>query len=167
MNNSIDLEFHPYHGEGIAPSFKYELKHQDIIDFFNKDAKKCVEELISKSFTISVGKEIVGYIAISFKSIEKKALTRRKQTGKYDRPALVIGQLIFDSRYQNRGFGTRTILWVISIVKIVQKFLPLRLLFVDAIDQQARSYYEKRVFESLKGNKDSLVLDLLPILKST
>lgn len=35
----------------------------------------------------------------------------------------------------------------------------------NSIDQQARSYYEKRGFESLKGNKDSLVLDLLPILK--
>lgn len=166
MNNLPDLEFHPYYGEGITPDFQYDKNHQDIIDFFNNDAQKCVEELISKAFTISVEKKIIGYIAISFKSIGKNILTRRKQTGKFDRPALVIGQLIFDSRYQKRGFGKRTILWVISIVKMVQKFLPLRLLFVDAIDEEAKSFYLGRGFELLKGNDESLVLDLLPILKT-
>jgi|GEM_PF-1494335 len=165
MENTVDLEFRPYHGEGVHPNFQYEKKYQPIMDFFNKDAKKCIKQLISKAFIISVNDEIVGYIAISFKSIEKRNLKGNKQSGKFDRPALVIGQLIFDSRHQHKGYGSGTIKWVISLVRIVQQFLPLRLLFVDAIDEQAASFYKSRGFEPMQDDPDSLVLDLLPILE--
>lgn len=167
MNHSTDLEFRPYFGEGVRPDFQYKEEHQAIIDFFNKDAKKCIKQLISKAFTISANGEIVGYIAISFKSIEKKELDETKRAAKFARPALVIGQLIFDSRHQGKHYGTRTIKWVIALIRSVQKFFPLRLLFVDAIDEVAVSFYKKQKFKPLKGDPDSLVLDLLPILKTT
>lgn len=166
MDNSNYLKFYPYHGEGVTPSFQYEKKHQSIIDFFNKDARDCVEELISKAFTIKNGEEIVGYIAISFKGMDRKRFTRRKQGGKYARPALTIGQLIFDSRYQGKGYGTKTLWWVIYLVKLVKNILPIRILSVDAIDVEAMQFYRKRGFESLKDDPGSLILDLLPILKA-
>jgi len=159
------LEFHPYKGGGVPVDFEYEPKHQGLVDFFNNDALKCEKQIISKVFEIVCGDQLVGFIALSLKSIDKKSLSNRKSQGPFARPALVIGQLIFDKRYQSRGYGKRTIAWTILLVRLFKKFLPLRLLCVDAIDEEAAEYYRKRGFESLKDQPDTLVLDLLPILR--
>lgn len=166
MNKDYNLEFHPYKGEKIPNGFKYSKEYQSIIDFFNKDAEDCIKNLISKVFVIKFKEKTVGFVAISLKSIERKELTRKKQRGKYNRPALVIGQLIIDESCQGKGFGTETITWVISIIKLVQKFFPCRLLFVDAINDKAANFYKQKGFKAIKSDPYTLVLDLLPILQN-
>ncbi len=85
--------------------------------------------------------------------------------GKFDRPAVVIGQLIIDANVQQKVFGKATIEWVIFLIKYIQKFFPIRLLVVDAINEKAAGYYKHLGFQPLKGDPYTLVLDLLPILR--
>ncbi len=165
MLGAYKLEFHPYYGEGVSKDFVYIPKYKQIIDFFDQDAQKCIDQLVSKAFVIKYKGKIVGYTALSLKSIAKPSLTRRKQAGLFDRPAVVIGQLIIDAEIQKKGFGKATIEWVIFLIKFVQKFFPVRLLVVDALDEEAARYYQHLGFQSLKKDPLTLVLDLLPILR--
>ena len=160
------LFFVPYCGGSVPNGFVYSSEHEPLIRFFNRSAKKNVDELISKIFIIKNDEcDFVGYIAISLKSLKKDALSTGKTQGLFDRPAIVIGQLIIDERFRKCGFGSTSIKFVISIVRLLKKYLPCRLLFVEAIDDNAKSFYEKRGFLSLKDDPFTLVLDLLPILK--
>lgn len=163
------IQFRPYKiDEKIPESFQYDDQYQPLIDFFNISAKRCVKDLISKIFVMSVkGNKFVGYVAISLTSVEKKKLKAPKSRGIYDRPAILIGQLIIDKRHHGKGYGTTAIKFVVSIIRILSKYLPCRLLFVDAIDDQAIKFYKSLGFKQLVDDENTLVLDLLPILNSS
>lgn len=165
MSSSTEtIYFSPYKGEKITSNFKYSTGSQELVDFFNNSAKKCIKELISRVFIIKNNEsKIVGFMAISLKSIEKAKLSRKKTKGLYNRPAIVIGQLIIDEDSQGKGYGARAIQFVIRIAYFMRKFLPCRLLFVDAIDDNAKKFYEKHGFQAIPEDPSTLVLDLLPI----
>lgn len=165
MDSSTEtIFFSPYQGEKITSDFKYSTGSQALVDFFNNSAKKCVKELISRVFVIKNYEfKIVGFMAISLKSVEKAKLSSGKTGGLYNRPAIVIGQLIIDENSQGKGYGKKTIKFVIRIAYFLRKFLPCRLLFVDAIDDNAKEFYEKHGFQAIPEDPYTLVLDLLPI----
>lgn len=165
--NDYELQFCPYKGEKIPKDFKFSKDYEEIVEVLNKSAKQCERELISKFFILRNKKsEFVGYVAISLKSIEKKVLEKGKKTrGLFDRPAIVIGQLIIDENHQGKGYGTTAINFVIAVIKLLKVYLPCRLLVVEAINDEARRFYEKRGFKSFPNDPYTLVLDLLPILK--
>jgi len=160
-----ELEFCPYKGERIPKGFVYEAEYSEIVDFFNKSAKKCVKELVSKVFVMRFSNEVVGFVALSLKSVIRKNLSGKKSRGLFDRPALVIGQLIIDGKWQGKGFGKTTIKWAIAVARHVAKFVPCRLLFVEAIDEKAAQYYQGHGFSPIQDDPLTLVLDLYPFLQ--
>lgn len=161
------IRFYPYKGEKIPPYFEHDQDSKDMVNFLNKSAKKCVRELISKIFIIkSDESDFLGYIAISLRSIEKDKLSTEKQRALYARPAIVIGQLIIDKRYQGKGYGRAAVKFVIAIAKLLKTYLPCRLLVVDAINENAKKFYEKLGFRAIPDNPLTLVLDLLPLFKT-
>ena len=165
QKKEYNLKFSPYKGEKIPKDFKYSKDYKEIVDFLNKSAKKCVEELVSKIFIIKNKKsEFIGYVAISLKSVQKKTLKKDKSRGLFDRPAVVIGQLIIDERHQGKRYGTTAINFVIAIIKLLKTYLPCRLLIVEAINDEAKKFYENRGFKPFPDDPYTLVLDLLPIL---
>ena len=154
----------PYHGEKITELFKYSKESLPLVNFFNRSAKNCIKQLISRVFVIKNHKsQIVGFMAISLKSIEKEKLEKSKTGSMYNRPAIVIGQLIIDENFQGKGYGKKAIGFVIRIAYMLKKFLPCRLLFVEAINDEAKTFYEKQGFKGFAEDPYTLVLDLLPI----
>ncbi|MCK9186026.1 GNAT family N-acetyltransferase [Candidatus Gracilibacteria bacterium] len=169
MNDSNDFQvnFFPFKdGMKIPTTFEYEENHKDIINFFNKKASQCSKEFIAKIFVMkNTDNVFLGYIAISICSVGKKYLKTTKAKGLYERPAIKIGQLIIDKKYQNRGYGSMAIRFVMSIAIQWKAFLPCRLIVVDAIDESAKEFYKKKNFNELTTKKDTMVLDLAPILR--
>ncbi|MDP2642580.1 MAG: GNAT family N-acetyltransferase [Candidatus Peregrinibacteria bacterium] len=166
MNDS-QVNFFPFKdGMKIPEDFEYEENHKDIINFFNKKASQCSREFIAKIFVMkNTDNVFLGYIALSICSIGKQDLKTTKAKGLYERPAIKIGQLIIDKKHQNKGYGSMAIRFVTSIAMKWKAFIPCRLIVVDAIDESAKEFYKKKNFHELTAKKDTLVLDLAPILK--
>lgn len=167
MKDSNLICFHPYKGEKIPKDFEYDDDSKPLVDFFNKKAKSCTKELVSKVFVIRDQKrKFIGFIATSIKALDKGKLKKSKSRGLFDRPSIVIGQLLIDKKYQGKGYGTKAISWVILIAKTLGKFLPFRLLFVEAINDKAKEFYEKRGFKALPKDPYTLVLDLTKFMNN-
>ncbi len=162
------VQFFPYKGEKLPENFQYDQEYKPLIDFFNKKAKKCTKELVSKVFIIrDSDNNFVGFVAFSIKSITKEMLNQSKCGGLYDRPAIVIGQLMIDKRYQSKKYGRTVIKFAVSMARRMNKILPCRLLVVEAFNEKSRQYYiDKTDFEPTVGDPDFLVMDLKPILGS-
>ena len=161
-----NLDFYPYKGEKIPKDFEFDIKNKELVDFLNKKAKKCVGQLVSKVFIIrDKDKTFLGYIALTLKSIKKDDLKAPKTGGIYDRPALVIGQLIIDERCRRQGCGKIVLTFVIAVARLLRAFLPLRLLVVEALHDEAKEYYEHQGFESTPDDPYTLVFDMYHILK--
>lgn len=162
-----DLSFFPFKGEKIPKSFSFLAKNKPLVDFFNKSASSCTKNVVSKIFVIKdENNTFLGYVALALKSFKKDKLSPPKSRGVFDRPALVIGQLLIDENFRRKGFGKTVLKWVIAVSRIVSVFVPLRLLIVEALNDEAREYYEARGFKGLPDDPYVLVLDLKPILNS-
>lgn len=142
-------------------------ENKPLVDFFNKSAFRCVKNIVSKIFIIrDENNAFLGYVALTLKSVKKDKLSPPKSAGLFERPALVIGQLLIDENYRRMGIGKTVLKWVIAVVRIMSAYIPLRLLIVEALHENARKYYESRGFKGLPGDPKTLVLDLKPILSS-
>lgn len=163
---SCNLFFFPYGGQKLPKDFRCLPKNEPLVDFFNKSAGKCVENIVSKIFIIKNEDGIfLGYVALALKNITRNLLNPPKSDGIFDRPALVIGQLLIDENFRRQGCGKAVLKWVIAVVRVVGKFIPLRLLVVEALHGEAKRYYEDRGFKPLPDDSYTLVLDLLKILE--
>ena len=168
MNDrTVSLNFYPYQGEKIPPGFSYKAENKPLVDFFNNSAKKCQKQLVSKVFVIrDKDSRFIGYVAFGIKSILRKHLKSPKSSGLFERPALVIGQLLIDENYQTRGCGKIVLKFVISIVLLLKAYIPLRLLIVEALHDSSKKYFENVwKFEQLPEDSYTLVFDLWQILK--
>ncbi|MFA4890993.1 MAG: GNAT family N-acetyltransferase [Candidatus Gracilibacteria bacterium] len=125
-----------------------------------------MKNIVSKIFIIKNEEgAFLGYVALALKNITRNALNPPKSDGIFDRPALVIGQLLIGENFRRQGCGKAVLKWVIAIVRVVGNFVPLRLLVVEALHDDAKKYYEDRGFKPLPGDPYTLVLDLLKILE--
>jgi len=161
---ACNLFFFPYKGQKLPESFKCLPINIPLVDFFNKSARKCVKNIVSKIFIIRNEENVfVGYVTLALKNIKRTVLSTSKAEGIFDRPALVIGQLLIDENFRRQGCGKAVLKWVIAVVRAVGKFIPLRLLVVEALHDDAKRYYEERGFKPLCDEPYTLVLDLLKI----
>lgn len=165
---SCNLLFFPYKGQKLPKDFKCSPKNKPLVDFFNKSASKCVKNIVSKIFIIRNEDGVfLGYVALALKNITRDVLNPPKSDGIFDRPALVIGQLLIDENFRRQGCGKTVLKWVTAVVRVVGKFIPLRLLVVEALHDDAKKYYEDRGFKSLPDDPYTLVIDLLKILEKS
>ncbi len=165
--NYQSLDFYPYRGEKIPRSFVYLKENQPLVDFLNKNAKKCQRQLVSKIFIIrDKEKKFIGYVALGIKSVIKKNLKDSKRSGLFDRPAIVIGQLLIDEQCRRKGCGKLVLKFVVAIVLLLKAYLPLRLLVVEALNDNSKRYFKDQwKFEALPDDPYTLVFDLWHLLK--
>ncbi|MFA5820805.1 MAG: hypothetical protein WC873_01740 [Candidatus Gracilibacteria bacterium] len=161
------LDFYPYREEKIPEGFVYSSANKPLVDFFNHSAKKCNQQLVSKIFVIkNEEKMMIGYVALGLKAMRRKNLKSSKSRGLYDRPAIVIGQLLIDERYRSKGCGKIVLKFVVAVVRLLKAYLPLRLLVVEALHDESKKYFqEKWNFEPTPDDPYTLVFDLWQILK--
>ena len=163
---SCNLFFFPYKGQRLPEGFKCSPMNVPLVDFFDKSARKCAKNIVSKIFIIKNEEgAFIGYVALALKNIKRSVLNLPKSSGIFDRPALVIGQLLIDENFRRQGCGKAVLRWVIAVVRTVGEFIPLRLLVVEALHDEAKKYYEERGFKPLRDEPYTLVLDLLKILE--
>lgn len=167
------------HSDVIKSLKSYE---PELIDFLIEDALNQQNRKISVTYLWFLRKsnDLVAYITVSPDCVKLKNIDpslsqkfRDKGINYKSLPALKIGRLCVDDRFQKRGIGTLIIQFAISTAIKLSNQVGCRFLYLDAKRNEESSkdaihFYKKIGFELYKerdSRETPLYLDLLPFIE--
>ncbi len=133
--------------------------------YLKKQSKQDVKRRISRVFiatTPDSPNTIVGYYTLSTLSIELNDLPKDvvRKLPKHPVPAALIGRLAVSEKAQGAGIGKMLLMDAIKRTLGVSNEIAIYAMVVDAIDDQAKSFYQQYGFSSLNSKGRRLYLPL-------
>jgi len=162
MTDEIEvLRIEPITKEHIRKTFT--CKKSSLADYLHRHARQNDKNNISKTF-VAVGGEntVQGYYSLSSTSIEFEELPEdiTKNTPKYPIPAGLITKLAVDKNCEGQGLGSRLLIDALQRILITSEQLAIKVILVDAIDEEAKGYYLRFGFIELPGHTLKLFLPI-------
>lgn len=110
---------------------------------------------------INHDRSVVGYFAVAPHLLNRGDAMRRLARGAPDQiPAILLAKLALDRSVQGRGLGSELLIHALGVIIHAARQAGGRVLLVDAIDDEARAFYEHHDFARLPGNTRRLVMKL-------
>jgi len=100
--------------------------------------------------------EIAGYVALSAAQIEREYLPKAARRNQPDPlPAILLGQLAIDLRYQGRGCA-RSLMWFALTTAVrLSKDIGCFGVVTHPIDDSVRAFYTRYGFESCRSTRSA------------
>jgi predicted GNAT family N-acyltransferase len=140
----------------------FESDDEDLNNFLLNDAKDYLNSLLSVTYVIQSGTDVLAYYCLSndrlSQQVEEKSvwnkinrlIANKKRRKSY--PAVKIGRLAVSKKFANMGIGTAIIKTIIELyVNSSLQHAGCRFITVDAY-KEALSFYEKNKFKYLTEN---------------
>lgn len=99
--------------------------------------------------------KVMGYYTLSGSCFEKASLpsnTLRRKIPYANVPSLTLGRLAIHKSLQGQEWGTTLVTHAMSVVYRASQAVGIHGLFVDALNEGAKQFYEKMGFITLTGN---------------
>jgi GNAT superfamily N-acetyltransferase len=141
----------------------FDCGHASLNQYFRHYALKNDQLSIGKTFVaITENEEIAGYITISSAQILCELLPEelQKKLPKYPVPAFRIGRLAVDSTFQGHGCGRWLLTQALKKALDISSSIGIFAIIVDAIDDNAKSFYLKYGFITFPAQPLTLFLPL-------
>ena len=138
----------------------------DALDhYIHKQAGQDIRRRISRIFVAVLTdnpKKVMGYYTLSSLSISLKHLPQKlaRKLPKHPVPAALIGRLAVTHNAQGCGIGKMLIVDAIKRTLSVSDQIAIYAMVVDAIDDNAKGFYEQFGFMRLNDNSSRLFLPL-------
>lgn len=118
--------------------------------FLKRFAREAQKRHGSRTYVVLEDDIVIAYYTLVFGGIEWNEAPEyvRKGLGKYPIPIMMIARLAVDKRAAGRGLGTSLLLDAIRRTLAASEIAGLRALVVDAKDDTAKRFYEKRGFRA-------------------
>jgi GNAT superfamily N-acetyltransferase len=134
-------------------------------DYFHKHAYKNDQASISKCTVVLRDNDLVGYLCWNNAAVVKTGLDPADARGLpgYPMPAILISRLAVDVRFQRRGIAAEMLRWIFErCLDIADNPVApaFRFVFVDAIDGNAKQFYQKYGFKPFIDKPMSLYISL-------
>lgn len=131
---------------------QFECGKAPLTDWLKKHALQSQLSGHTKTLVITDSKNVVvGYYAYSVVSVEHEETTParvKKGLARYSIPVFLIARLAVDVNHQGKKLGGRLLRHALKrAAKAAEKDVPIRAIVVDAIDQDAKSFYLSFDFE--------------------
>jgi GNAT superfamily N-acetyltransferase len=174
MINSSNLEILKLTEDLMKLTNDFDCGDQDLNEFVKEDALTYVNGKISVTYILSNKDNAIGFFCLSNDSIEikGKAKTTLIKAGKRQKtyPALKIGRLGIDKRYQGKGFGSFIIKHTLGLALTHSEKIGCRYVTVDAYNRDIPlSFYSRNGFQKLTKDNGKenvpMYLDLLQYVK--
>ena len=106
--------------------------------------------------------QVLGYYAVSNHQVSYEALPDEQSKGlpTIDVPVILLGRLAVDRSVQGRGLGSFLLVDALRRAAYISQHIGVRALEVHAIDEDARRFYLKYGFVSLRDDKQHLFLPM-------
>lgn len=120
----------------------------------------------ARTYVVLDAKRIVAYYTIVFGGIDWQDAPEhvRKGLGKYPIPIMMLGRLGVDKGYAGKGLGNSLLLDALHRALAASEIAGLRAVVVDAKDDAAKRFYEKRGFRAWPADANRLFVTI-PELK--
>lgn len=145
---------------------EFDCGNEALNQFLMKRAKTEAAQRLSKTRVAINDKEVViGFYSIAPSVIAKSSLANPEGRGVpyAEVPAIRIGRLAVDKRYQKSGFGRAILKDALQICLNLSNEFGGRVVVVDAKNQQAASFYSRYGFKPIKQNPLILVIKISTI----
>jgi ribosomal protein S18 acetylase RimI-like enzyme len=133
--------------------------------YLKKQAKQDIKRHISRVFVASKPdnpKTVIGYYTLSTLSIELNQLPEKlaRKLPRHPVPAALIGRLAVSNAAQGQGVGKMLLADAIKRTLAVSDQIAIYAMVVDAINDNARGFYEQFGFTRLSDDSPRLFLPL-------
>lgn len=148
------MQVHPLTGSHDRQAF--DCGRHELNDWLRQVARQHQDKGISKTFVATreeAPTRICGYYALTLAELENRHLPeawRKKLPRRI--PGVRLGRLAVDKQYQGRGLGELLLVDALTRAQRIYVEAGGIGLFVDAIDDQAASYYRRFGFEASPDN---------------
>jgi len=111
---------------------------------------------------------IAGYVSLSATNIERAFLPKARQRNQPDPvPAILLGQLAVDRRYQGQGCARSLMFFALTTAMRVAKDIGCFCVLTHPLDDEVRAFYKRFGFETMPGDPDaSMAVRLIDLEKS-
>ncbi len=136
-------------------------------EFFKRYATQNAKRGLSQTYVavLPPDRKSLGYYTISSGSIGFRDLLEadRKKLPQYPIPVVLLARLAVDKQAQGKGLGEHLLMDALSRSARVADEIGVYAVAVDAISDNARRFYEKYGFKSLKDHKLHLFMGVKDI----
>ena len=165
-----ELEIVPY-TEHNDTSSHFECASPELNDFLKEDALENQKELISKTYLCYYSNQLVGYITFATDVLKAKEMREKEHIEGMpyaEYPAIKIGRLAVDGKYERKGVGRFLLLIAIGKALKISEEVGCRFITVDS-KRESIKFYQKHGFKLVKKhekqNFPTLYLDIMPVIK--
>jgi predicted N-acetyltransferase YhbS len=110
---------------------------------------------------------IAGYVSLSATNIERAFLPKARQRNQPDPvPAILLGQLAVDRRYQGQGCARSLMFFALTTVVQISQDLGVFCVLTHPLDDSVRAFYSRFGFETMPGDPDASMAVRLKDLKN-
>jgi predicted N-acetyltransferase YhbS len=104
---------------------------------------------------------VAGYFAIAPHLVEREQLPRRIGRGAPSRiPALLLAKLALDERLHGQGLGGELLVHALTRIVTAARVAGGKLVVVDAIDENAASFYRAHDFQAAGADAHRMVMKI-------
>jgi predicted N-acetyltransferase YhbS len=122
---------------------------------------------VSRTFVITNDNIVVGYYCLSSAAIDRIELPKAKQRNMPDPiPAILIGRLAVDLRYQGKKIGLSLLQDAICRIITAAQSVGVAYILVHALDDAAKRFYEMNGFEAIPEQPLTLFLSVATAAKA-
>lgn len=137
--------------------------HESLDAFLKRFALTNTAAGIARTYitTIDGSNQVVGYYSLAASSVEQAKAPERvtKGTPRHPFPAILLGRLAVDKRYQQKGLGKALLKDALLRSVSAADSIGVRVVLVHAKDEQAAAFYRK--YDFVPSPTDPLHLMLL------
>lgn len=132
--------------------------------YIRRQASQDIRRRVAQIFVAAGEKsgEVAGYYTLSAASFEKEDMPPdlSKRLPHYPVPAAVLGRLAVAQHYQGSGLGEALLIDAARRVVHASDTIGVYAIIVDALNDRARSFYERYGFQVFPSKPDRLFLPL-------
>jgi GNAT superfamily N-acetyltransferase len=136
-------------------------------NYLKRYARQTQKREGARTYVVVAENRVVAYYTIVFGGIDWKDAPEhmRKGLGKYPIPIILIARLAVDKAWAGKGLGNSLLLDALKRAIAASEIAGLRAVVVDAKDNVAKRFYEKRGFRPWPVGSNRLFVTL-PELKN-
>ena len=126
---------------------RLQCQHAELTDWLQRRALANERAQVCRTYVVCEGLRVVGYYVLAAGALEHAVASghiRRNMPAPI--PAIVLGRLAVDERYQGQGFGAGLLQNAIYRSQNVVAAIGARVLLCHAIDERASTFYLKHGF---------------------
>jgi GNAT superfamily N-acetyltransferase len=116
---------------------------------------------------VDIEDSVVGYFAITPHLLEREEAPSRIGRGAPQQiPAILLAKLALDQSHQGSGLGSELLVSALTTIVDAARRVGGRVVLVDAINDEARRFYQHHDFQALPGNEKRLIMKLSTAAKA-